>query len=51
MEKVMLRDRIFDRAIESKMIILDGTSKHDLNQREKNWDKHLRTVRIEARQL
>jgi NAD(P)H dehydrogenase (quinone) len=51
MEKVMLRDRIFDRAIESKMIILDGTSKHDLNQREKNWDKHLRTVHIEARQL
>ncbi|HHT88253.1 MAG TPA: hypothetical protein GX002_04510 [Clostridiales bacterium] len=44
MEKVMLGDRIFDRADDSKMIILDGTSKHDMELRERNWERHLRTA-------
>lgn len=44
MEKVMLGDRIFDRAYESKMIILDGTAKSDDRLREKNWIKHLKTA-------
>jgi len=46
MEKVMLGDRIFDRADDSKMIILDGTSKHDMELRERNWERHLRTAYI-----
>lgn len=48
MRKVMLDDRIFDRAIESKMIILDGTTKANIDLRRRNWDKHLETVYNEA---
>jgi len=44
MEKVMLGDRIFDRADESKMIILDGTSRLDMELLESNWHKHLNTA-------
>jgi len=44
MKRVMLGDRIFDRANESKMIVLDGTSKSNMELRENNWVKHLRTV-------
>ena len=40
MEKVMLRDRIFDRAKKKEMIIFDATSR-ELEVREKNWDRHL----------
>ena len=41
MEKVMLRDRIFDRAKEKEMIIFDATSR-ELKEREQNWDLHLK---------
>lgn len=44
MEKVMIGDRIYDRANESKMIILDGTTKADMGLREKNWKRHLETA-------
>jgi len=44
MEKVMLGDRIFDRADESKMVVLDGTSKLNMELLESNWDKHLNTA-------
>jgi len=44
MEKVMLGDRIIDRVIESKMIVLDGTSKANMEQRTKNSSKHLKTA-------
>ena len=43
METVMLGDRIFDRALESKMIVLDGMTKEN-NQRDSNWEKHIKTV-------
>jgi hypothetical protein len=39
----MLGDRIFDRALESKMIVLDGMTKEN-NQRDSNWEKHIKTV-------
>lgn len=51
METVMLGDRIFDRAIESKMIILDGMTKYDEEQRNRNWQKHLNTVYDAAKLL
>lgn len=44
METVMLGDRIFDRALESKMIVLDGMTKENYDQRNSNWKKHLKTV-------
>lgn len=44
MERIMLGDRIFDRVYESKMIILDGTTKANMEQRQKNWNKHLETA-------
>jgi len=40
----MLGDRIFDRVIEIKMIVLDGTSKANMEQRTKNSSKHLKTA-------
>lgn len=44
MNKVMLGDRIFDRANESKMLVLDGMTKYNSELREANWAKHLHTV-------
>ncbi len=44
MKTVMLGDRIFDRAYESKMVALDGTTKADMELRSKNWPKHLATA-------
>lgn len=44
METVMLGDRIFDRAQESKMIVLDGMTKYNNEQRSDNWQRHLKTV-------
>lgn len=44
MSKVMIDDRIFDRASKAEMIVLDGTTKYDQDRRLENWDKHLRTV-------
>ena len=44
MKTVMLGDRIFDRAEEKEMIVLDGTTKFDLELREANWEKHLQTA-------
>ena len=41
---MMLGDRIFDRADESKMVVLDGTTKMDMELRSKNWPKHLATA-------
>ena len=41
MKKVMLGDRIFDRAKQKEMIILDGTSR-EKEYRKLNWDKHLK---------
>lgn len=40
----MLGDRIFDRALESEMIVLDGMAKSDCDKRNSNWYKHLKTV-------
>ena len=44
MKTVMLGDRIFDRAKEKDFIVLDSTTKFDMNARESNWDRHLKTV-------
>lgn len=44
MKTVMLGDRIFDRADESKMVVLDGTTKANMELRSNNWPKHLTTV-------
>ncbi len=44
MKTVMLGDRIFDRAENKEMIILDGTTKFNPELRQANWEKHLKTV-------
>lgn len=44
MRTVMLGDRIFDRAYESNMIILDGMTKATAEIRKHNWEKHLQTA-------
>ena len=44
MKTVMLGDRIFDRAETKEMIILDGTTKYNLELRATNWEKHLKTA-------
>ncbi|MDR2185491.1 MAG: NAD(P)H-dependent oxidoreductase [Treponema sp.] len=41
MQRVMLKDRLFDRAKVKEMIVLDGTSR-ELESRKANWDSHLR---------
>jgi NAD(P)H dehydrogenase (quinone) len=43
MEKVMLKDRLFDRVKRKDMIVLDGTSR-ETSDRERNWDRHLDRV-------
>jgi NAD(P)H dehydrogenase (quinone) len=44
MQAVMLGDRIFDRAKNKEMIVLDSMTKFNDEVRRLNWDKHLRTV-------
>jgi len=44
MKTVMLDDRIFDRTESKEMIILGGTTKFNPEQRQANWDKHLKTA-------
>jgi NAD(P)H dehydrogenase (quinone) len=41
MKKVMLGDRIFDRVYESNMIIFDGMTRENSEQREHNRKKYL----------
>jgi NAD(P)H dehydrogenase (quinone) len=40
MEKVMLRDRLFDRVKQKEMIIFEAASR-ELEARKLNWDTHL----------
>lgn len=40
----MLGDRIFYRVIDSKMLVLDGMTKANTEQRTENWDRHLETA-------
>jgi len=44
MKTAMLGDRIFDRAENKEMIILDGTTKFNPELRQANWNKHLKTA-------
>ncbi|MNN82080.1 hypothetical protein D3C81_1989720 [compost metagenome] len=44
MQSVMLGDRIFDRAAQKEMIVLDSMSKFNASVRNANWKKNLRTV-------
>jgi NAD(P)H dehydrogenase (quinone) len=44
METVMLGDRIRDRAEEKRMVILDGTSRHDMKRRSSCMPAHLNTA-------
>jgi len=44
MKTIMLEDRIFDRATEKEMIVLDGTTRLDPELRKSNWEKHLKTA-------
>lgn len=51
MEIVMLNDRIRDRAKEKFLIILDGVTKYDMNQRNKKEELHLKAVYNLAKSL
>ncbi|MCK5217168.1 MAG: hypothetical protein KAJ93_05240 [Methanosarcinales archaeon] len=44
MKTVMLSDRIFDRAENKEIIILDGTTKFNSELRKSNWNNHLRVA-------
>jgi len=44
MKTVMLGDRMFDRVKEKNMIVLDSMTKYNLENRQANWDKHLKTA-------
>ena len=44
MKTVMLGDRLFDRADECRMIVLDGMTRSDPASRAANWEKHLKTA-------
>ena len=44
MKTVMLGDRMFDRVKEKEFIVLDSTTKFDMDKRLANWDKHLNTA-------
>ena len=41
---VMLGDRLFDRGKTKELIVLDGTTKYNLESRKANWNKHLETA-------
>jgi NAD(P)H dehydrogenase (quinone) len=48
LEKVMIRDRLFDRAKSKELVIFDGASR-DLESRKTRWEDHLkRAFRIGA---
>lgn len=51
MKTVMLGDRLFDRVACKDMIILDSMSKHNLEARKANWNKHLNTAYDAGRTL
>lgn len=42
MKKIMLEDRILDRVYEKEMIVLDGTSRANIEERNANVVKHLK---------
>ncbi|MGV7225221.1 MAG: hypothetical protein ACQ9MH_27370 [Nitrospinales bacterium] len=44
MKNVMFGDRIFDRAENKEIIILDGTTKFNSELRQSNWNKHLKVA-------
>ena len=44
MKTVMLGDRLFGRATDKQMIVLDCMTKDDAQKRAANWDKHLQTA-------
>ena len=44
MKTVMLGDRMFDRVKEKTFIVLDSTTKFNMENRLANWDKHLATA-------
>ena len=44
MKTVMLGDRLYDRVKEKDIIILDSTTKFNIEKRLANWDKHLQTA-------
>jgi len=44
MKTVMLGDRLFDRVREKEFIVLDSTTKLDMEKRTANWGKHLKTA-------
>lgn len=51
MEKIMLGDRILDRAEQRQMIVLDEMTKYDLKTRNAKWEKHLERVKRAAEEL
>ncbi|GHV87268.1 flavodoxin family protein [Spirochaetia bacterium] len=50
MEKVMLRDRLFDRVKHKEMIVLDNTSR-EFPAREENWEKNLERIFAAAQNI
>jgi len=50
MKRVMLGDRLFERAKETRFVVFDGTSR-EKEQREKNWDLNLQKAYEEGRDL
>jgi len=44
MKAVMLGDRLFDRVEDNGFIILDSTTKYNMEKRNANWEKHLNTA-------
>ena len=51
MKIVMLGDRLFDRVKEKRFIVLDGTTKLEMETRDANWRKHLETAFEAGRML
>jgi len=41
---VMLCDRLSDRVKTKDFIVLDGTTKYNIERRKANWDRHLETA-------
>ena len=51
MKAVMLGDRMFDRVKKKDLIILDSTTKLNMETRKANWDRHLKTAYEAGRML
>ena len=47
----MLGDRFFDRVKQKELIVLDSTTRSDMEKRMANWDKHLKTAYEAGRML